>query len=524
MCRSQCDARVSSLERRCSSLTSDLSRSWRESLSLSAACGLLAGALRHARGCVRSLSEQKAVLGRRLAERERLELEVRKLADALGGERTEEEEEEERGRRARRRWRSGAGAVMAVNRWTALRKETEVVLRLERSGGSVCVCAAPRTAAQKGAEVPERVFSRWLRSKSLSAIILSSMVDLQGALADSDSSPAHVMAAARSGFSRLLDQLLDQSARSVSSGSAERIAERSSLKTLISGLQQHFLLFSQRLHAAEVERRSLRLEVSNLKKGLQQERAELVLMVPTERFQTACEELRLSLNREQEAQELIQEQSRQLQLLQQRVDKLASEQHTLTHSKQLSRKESSLRILGKQLAGVQKEKRQLEQQLQGAEEQLRDAVRRQQFVILCLKAAESSCKQVRESLAQSQHSAPTQRRPLLFTLDYLNMSEEKHLMAAPEVAACQSFLSVVSQLHQACCSRMDWLEQEVSAHHSHVTALRGELQDACLRENLAFIPVDALPGPEGDEEKRDFLPLSGFSEKPICKEDVTRQF
>lgn len=150
MCRSQCDARVSSLEHRCSSLTSDLSRSWRESLTLSAACGLLAGALRHARGCVRSLSEQKAVLGRRLAERERLELEVRKLADALGGERTEEEEEEERGRRARRRWRSGAGAVMAVNRWTALRKETEVVLRLERSGGSVCVCAAPRTAAQKG--------------------------------------------------------------------------------------------------------------------------------------------------------------------------------------------------------------------------------------------------------------------------------------------------------------------------------------------------------------------------------------
>ncbi|PWA28102.1 hypothetical protein CCH79_00018260 [Gambusia affinis] len=550
MCRSQCDAhrdRVSNLERRCSSLTSDLSRSRRESSSLSAACALLAGALRHARGCVRSLSEQKAVLDRRLAERERLELEVRKLADALGGERTEDEEQEERGRRARRRWRSGAGAVMAVNRWMALRKETEVVLRLERSGGSVCVCAAPRTAALKGAEVPEGVFSRWLRSKSVSAIILSSMADLQGALADSGnqpvsvshrpirsstqslslspaSSPAHVMAAARSGFSRLLDQLLDQSARSVSSGSAERIAERSSLKTLVSGLQQHFLLFSQRLHSAEVERRSLRLEVSNLKKGLQQERAELVLMVPTERFQTACEELRLSLNREQEAQELIQEQSRQLQLLQQRVDKLASEQPTLTHSKQLIRRESSLRILGKQLAVVQKEKRQLEQQLQRAEEQLRDAVRRQQLVVRCLKAAESSCKQVRESLAQSQHSAPTQRRPLLFTLEYPNMIEEKHLMGAPEVAACQSFLSVVSQLHQACCYRMDWLEQEVSAHHSHVTALRGELQDACLRENLAFIPVDALPGPEGDEDKQDFLPLSGFSEKLICKEDVTRLF
>lgn len=68
-------------------------------------------------------------------------------------------------------------------------------------------------------------------------------------------------------------------------GSAEPLPPLTSYlphQTLISGLQQHFLLFSQRLHAAEVERRSLRLEVSNLKKGLQQERAELVLMVSLE--------------------------------------------------------------------------------------------------------------------------------------------------------------------------------------------------------------------------------------------------
>lgn len=48
----------------------------------------------------------------------------------------------------------------------------------------------------------------------------------------------------------------------------------SSHQALVSTLQQHFLLFSQRLHSAEVERRSLRLEVANLKKGLRQERAE----------------------------------------------------------------------------------------------------------------------------------------------------------------------------------------------------------------------------------------------------------
>lgn len=53
----------------------------------------------------------------------------------------------------------------------------------------------------------------------------------------------------------------------------------------------------------------------------------------------------------------------------------------------------------------------------------------------------------------------------------------------------QSLLSAVAQLHHTCSSRIDWLEQEVSAHRSHVTALRSELQDACLRDNLAYVPV-----------------------------------
>ena len=45
---------------------------------------------------------------------------------------------------------------------------------------------------------------------------------------------------------------------------------------MVSTLQQHFLLFSQRLHSTEVERRSLRLEVTKLRKGLWQEREEMV--------------------------------------------------------------------------------------------------------------------------------------------------------------------------------------------------------------------------------------------------------
>lgn len=64
--------------------------------------------------------------------------------------------------------------------------------------------------------------------------------------------------------------------------------------------------------------------------------------------------------------------------------------------------------------------------------------------------------------------------------------------SSPSSVSLQSLLTAVAQLHHTCSSRIDWLEQEVSAHRSHVTALRSELQDACLRDNLAFVPVRRL--------------------------------
>lgn len=62
--------------------------------------------------------------------------------------------------------------------------------------------------------------------------------------------------------------------------------------------------------------------------------------VPSERFQSACEELRQALGREQEAQALIQEQTNQLQALQRRADTLSSEQtdaqRTLSQTQQVT--------------------------------------------------------------------------------------------------------------------------------------------------------------------------------------------
>ncbi|XP_034424677.1 coiled-coil domain-containing protein 171-like [Hippoglossus hippoglossus] len=419
--RSQCDSlrdHVSSFELHRSSLTSDLARlrsllskSRRESASLLSACTLLAGALKHTHHHLRTLCEQKRLLCRRLAEREVLEEEVRRLANALGDE--EDDEEERRGRMAVRRWRRSVWAVLAVRRWCTLAKKTTVLLRVERGGGApaVCVCGETATATLKvqnkpddddgGDEGREGVCARWLRSKGLSSTIISCMADLQGALAHADSAPPKVMSAAHSGLSRLLDHLLNQS----DTVSCRLTPPQLNLKALVSTLQQHFLLFSQRLHSAEVERRSLRLEAANLKRGRRRE-GDTCQTVPAERFHSVCVELREALTREREAQSLIQEQTDRLHTLQLQVDAHTREQsdaqHTLSHTTQVlfeaqqevSRKERSLRILGKHLSSVQSERKQLEERLQRAEDELRDATRHKDELISDMKAAEMSDKKV----------------------------------------------------------------------------------------------------------------------------------
>ncbi|KAM6894633.1 coiled-coil domain-containing protein 171 [Lycodopsis pacificus] len=530
LCRSRCASlrdRTSSLELRCSSLTSDLSACRGESACLLSACALLAGALTHGRRRLRALCEQKALLRRRLAEREALEEEVRRLAGALGGEEDEDEvEEEERKKRRKsmvavRRWRRSVCAVLAVRRWSALTQQTTLLFRLETGEG---VCGGVATATQRGQDKEDEddeggkgACARWLRSRGLSSIILSSMADLQGALAHTGSAPPDVTSAARSALSRLMDRLLDQSDATSGLSDEDTLSgrlrlglsrwprPRPNMKTLVSTLQQHFLLFSQRLHSVEVERRSLRLEVANLKRGLRKEREDTCRTVPVERFHSVCVELRQALSREQEAQVLIQEQSEQLHTLQLKVnthtDQQAETQRTLSHTSQslsearqeVSRKERSLRILGKHLSGVQRERRQLEERLQRVEDELRDAARRKDYLISNMKAAETSYNEVRESLVQSRRSPSAPPRPLPLPREHLELSGAESIMGAPEVAACQSLLSSVSQLCLTCSSRIDWLEQEVSAYRGHVTALRGELQDACLRDNLAYVPVAEFP-------------------------------
>uniref|UniRef100_A0A3B4VE92 Uncharacterized protein n=1 Tax=Seriola dumerili TaxID=41447 RepID=A0A3B4VE92_SERDU len=183
---------------------------------------------------------------------------------------------------------------------------------------------------------------------------------------------------------------------------------------------------------------------------------------------------------------LIQEQTNQLHTLQLQVDTHTSEQtstqHTLSRTTQAlsearhetSRKERSLRILGKHLSGVQKERKQLEERLQRAEVELRDAARRKDHVISYMKAAEMSYKEVRESLIQSRHSLLAQPCPLLLPREHLELSGAESIMGDPEVAACQvnvfhSFITLLrlSLFERGGGGRMGRVGEKKERTHTH---------------------------------------------------------
>ncbi|XP_027132713.1 coiled-coil domain-containing protein 171, partial [Larimichthys crocea] len=130
-----------------------------------------------------------------------------------------------------------------------------------------------------------------------------------------------------------------------------------------------------------------------------------------------------------------------------------------------------------------------------------------------MTAAEASYKEL-HTLIQSRRSRSAQPRPPLpLPREHLEMSGAESMMGAPELVAYQSLLSTFAQLHHTCSSRINWLEEEVSAHQSHVTALRRELQDK-------FPSADPVPLSDWSKEPSVSLssaPSADLSEPPKTK-------
>lgn len=63
--------------------------------------------------------------------------------------------------------------------------------------------------------------------------------------------------------------------------------------------------------------------------------------------------------------------------------------------------------------------------------------RRKDSLISSMKAAETSCREVRDGLIQSRRSLSAQPRPLPLLGEHLELSGAESIMGAPEMAACQ---------------------------------------------------------------------------------------
>uniref|UniRef100_A0ACB8ERN7 Uncharacterized protein n=1 Tax=Sphaerodactylus townsendi TaxID=933632 RepID=A0ACB8ERN7_9SAUR len=119
------------------------------------------------------------------------------------------------------------------------------------------------------------------------------------------------------------------------------INDRVPVTKSIASLQKQIFEFTQRLHTAEVERRSLRLELTEFKRNVNEMKKEAdkaqglqeqlnafkqSKLITHERFESACEELNNALLREQQAQMLLNEQAQQLQELQYKLELHSSEE------------------------------------------------------------------------------------------------------------------------------------------------------------------------------------------------------
>ncbi|XP_040095936.1 coiled-coil domain-containing protein 171 isoform X2 [Oryx dammah] len=360
-----------------------LSQTKREKTSLLAACALMAGAFYPLYSRSSALSTQRDFLQEQVNTFELLKLEVRTLAQALS---TVEEKKQEEAKMKKktfkgliRVFRKGVIAILAANRLKILGQSCVSLftwMESFREGIGVLVCTGELKEKHKFPNYQKEQLRclqalSWLTSTDLLVAIISSMAEVQEAISKTDPNSricGHLLiGAAKNSFAKLMDKIslamdsIPLHNRSITYVEKDSLVQRLArglhkvntlaLKYGLQGhvpilkstasLQKQIFGFTQRLHAAEVERRSLRLEVTELKRNLNEMKKELdktqglqmqlnefkqSKLITHEKFESACEELNNALLREQQAQMLLNEQAQQLQELNYRLELHSSEE------------------------------------------------------------------------------------------------------------------------------------------------------------------------------------------------------
>nr|XP_034996597.1 coiled-coil domain-containing protein 171 isoform X3 [Zootoca vivipara] len=570
-----------------------LTQNQKEHMSLLAACALLSGALYalYSRSC--TLSTQRDLLQDQVNTCDVFKQEIRTLANVL----SEAEERKPSDGQAKKQkhgssilhlFRKGVIAVLAANRLHLLGQSCSSLFSWVdnfREGIGILVCAGDSKDAQNlSKKQKEHVRSlqalNWLTSPSLLAAVLSSMVELQEVVNQTDMNSwlsGHLLiSAARNSFSKLMDKLfvmmefagadgrqsityiekdtlVQRLARGLHKINAQAlkagINDRAPATKSIAFLQRQIFEFTQRLHTAEVERRSLRLELTEFKRNLNEMRNEAdkaqslqeqlnafkqSKLITRERFESACEELNNALLREQQAQMLLNEQAQQLQELQYKLEVHSCEEadknqtlseavKSLSEAKmELRRKDQSLRQLNRHLTQLEQDKRRLEESIHDAESALRMAAKDKELIAGHMKSVEAHLQNVRDQISLSRTAATRNDFTLQLPKLHLETFAMEGLKGGPEVVAFQAMVVSFMDVYQLACSRVSTLEREIASHQHHIAALKAELQTACLRENesLQSDPQNTLSIPRPSRSLTqldqscipDFLPLKAESD------------
>ncbi|NXG84085.1 CC171 protein, partial [Stercorarius parasiticus] len=525
----------------------------KEHSSLLAACALLAGALYPLYGRSCAMSFQRNVLQDQVNSYELVNQEIRALVHALSD--VEEDNQDEANLKKRKFrglihvFRTGVIAVLAANRLKVLGQPSSSLFSWVngfKEGIGILVCIGDSKGKHNLPSHDEEQMHciealNWFTSSNLLAAIISSVTELQDVVNKPDPNPwlsGHLLvSAARNSFSKLMDKLnvimetvpvdgirsimypekdsliqrLAHGLQRINTQALEAgLCDRLPIMKSIASLQKQIFEFTQRLHTAEVERRSLRLKLaefkwnfSELKKEADkaqslQEQVNMFKqskLITHERFESACEELNNALHREHQAQVLLNEQAQQLQELNNKLELHSSEEadknqvlsetvKRLSEAKmELRRKDQSLRQLNRLLTQLEQDKRRLKESIHDAESALCMAVKDKELIIRHMKTVETTLHKVRDQTLLSRTAATRNDFTLQLPKLHLETFAVEGLKGRPEVVAFQGMIKSFMDVYQLASSRIDMLVRETASHQLHTAALKSKLQTACLHES-----------------------------------------
>ncbi|XP_066425906.1 coiled-coil domain-containing protein 171-like [Molothrus aeneus] len=451
------------------SLKNSLLDAFKARSSLLAACALLSGALCSLYGRLCATSCQRDILQERVNQHQLLNHKIVSLLYALPAV-VERNQDEGRLRQRRAKnlvyvFRRAVIAVLAANRLRALARYSCTFFIWTdgcRGSSGIQVCLGesrgrhpvPRFG-EEGVDCIEAV--NWLSSSNLYTAIVSSISELEGVLSNQDSelwlSSNSLIGTARNCFAKLMDNLsvlmetvqgnargcraylerdslIERLARGLQRVNAQALEagfhDRLPSTRNIATLQQEIFEFSRRLHAAEVESRSLHLQLAECRWAFNEMQKDAE---KARRLQTQLSEA------QQVQQQGIQELSNRLEL-HSCTNKDRSQVSNVplmslsNATEELRRRDQVLDHQNRLLKDTEQDQQRLQETLQEAERAIQQGAIDEELIINHIKAAEATLNEVRDEAVASDAAAAV-------PLPSLKTLSEEAMRDRPEAASFQ---------------------------------------------------------------------------------------